>query len=251
MTLMELMVVIAVIGILAAILIPTLSKVRRRARMTQCMNNLKQIGLALQMYADANGERYPVWPNSDGDEFTRRDGSTYSLEATNVIQWGSTDPPDLRLEKIALGVLFPEFLADERVFEDPGGTVPMPRGALIDEDTGAQQDIKVESGYFYVNGDFEAVGVKGPLGLGWQGFKSTEPVVWCAQIFDPANGISRFAHYRTEINCLYMDGHVARIEPPETEPDAFIVRPDAAWTVRDVLRSIKEVSGTYNQEYPP
>lgn len=251
MTLMELLVVIAIIAIVASILIPTIGKARMRARLTQGMNNLKQIGISLQIYADDNGENYPLWPNPTGIELTAPDGSTYSLEATYVIQWGSADPPDLRLEKIGLGVLFPEFLADEAVFEDPGSTVPMLRGALIDELSGTQQDLKVESGYFYVNGDFETEGLKGPTGLDWLGFKTTEPVAWCAQVFDPTNGIVRFAHGRIEINVLYMDGHVARMAPPEDEPDAFIVRPDAAWTVRDVLQTIKQVSGTYNQEYPP
>jgi prepilin-type N-terminal cleavage/methylation domain-containing protein/prepilin-type processing-associated H-X9-DG protein len=58
-TLIELLTVIAIIGILAAILIPTVGKVRESARSTQCISNLRQIGSAIQLYADSNRGKMP------------------------------------------------------------------------------------------------------------------------------------------------------------------------------------------------
>lgn len=60
-TLVELLAVIAIVGVLASLLLPALSHARSAAQRSSCLNNLRQIGIAFELYLLEHKDTYPAW----------------------------------------------------------------------------------------------------------------------------------------------------------------------------------------------
>ena len=113
-SLIELLVVIAIIAILAAILLPVLNAAQDRAKRTTCLNNLKQIDVAFELYAGENHDTLPAMP-----------GTTFGGVATNI--WALFYKPFVMKYVGLTGVPSPQ----DKVFACPADTFWYSGGVLM------------------------------------------------------------------------------------------------------------------------
>jgi len=230
-TLVELLAVMAIISILAALLLPAISKARYEARVVQCKNNLRQIYLALQMYSSYFGGWMPV----EGDAY---DPTNQGQVATEQTWDGPTvymDPYNSQFHYKGLGLLTMldnKFAGDPNILFCPDqGSIDVGWELKILRDHPVSQVGRCSYMYRQLDARRPADARKGRLGsLGYnpgvdQESDVTDPdtllddrparaIVADRNFLGYRDGINPFDatvrdnHDGTTVNILYDDGHV-------------------------------------------
>ncbi len=145
-TLIELLVVIAVIAVLMAILMPALNRAREQGKRAACLNNVKQMALAWNLYADDN-EGKMVNGNTavDGDPTPKKG---WNRDETCWVYWpGQNATQEAAIRELRRGLLFP-YCPSVKLFKCPTGV----RGEVV---TYAIPDSM--NGYFSIEGAAEQI----------------------------------------------------------------------------------------------
>jgi prepilin-type N-terminal cleavage/methylation domain-containing protein/prepilin-type processing-associated H-X9-DG protein len=213
-TLLELLVVVAVIAILAALILPALASARDASRRAACVGNLRQTGLAIHVYADDYSGNIPYGPKAP--PFTSPASFYPSTGApTSLLSLRNGTP-------VALGLLLQEYLANQpKVLFCPGTDQPLDSTAKLAKVGVAQS----QCSYYYRHGGNTVIfdnasNTNSPehiqldnLGSNRKGQPIRALVMdtefLCPPGLESFNIVPRTNHRQRLVNILFADGHAA------------------------------------------
>jgi prepilin-type N-terminal cleavage/methylation domain-containing protein/prepilin-type processing-associated H-X9-DG protein len=231
-TLIELLVVIAIIAILASLLLPVLSRAKAKAQRVACINNERQLGLALQMYTGDNQERLPA------NGYTPPN-SGYKLWVVGDGHW---DPPSFTNLDLLINpnyALFANYIKAAEVYKCPSdkstvmlGDTPFPKvrsyalNCYVDWETPQLNNNNPDYVAFIKTSDFASAPPSQILG-----YLDVAPGFICHSGFVVVEDSSLYYHmpsaqHERGGDVSYVDGHVEyhRWTEPQTIQDALRIQ---------------------------
>lgn len=210
-TLIELLVVIAILSLLIAILLPVMSKVKQQARLTICAGNLRQVGIAIQLYADDYDGFIPFGPQ--GRPVTGSNFYTVTGNVTSLLSLEDGAP-------VGLGLMLEHYLSYQpKVLFCPGADQPSEAEKQLERVGHAQ----AQSDYYYRHASVALLTGKpamfhirlSDLGLNSKGKQISALVTDVQFLAHPSLAAfqvkTRTSHKQKISNVLFADGHVSSL----------------------------------------
>ena len=212
-TLIELLVVIAIIAILAAMLLPALSAARERARISNCVGKLKNIGNAALMYANANGDRLPNYGKRSGcscNNCVYVVGAAFSGSPSD----GGTSSPKLLIYGGYFGIDKNSNMVEDMLFRCPsdsgeyyknGGTYASYNAYIVNR--GSCGTVKKSSSYRLSNRSL-------------LGRDNPDWVIWADNAPYGSSSTKKMLHPNT-LNTLRLGGHVESVNVSQDKTKSY------------------------------
>jgi prepilin-type N-terminal cleavage/methylation domain-containing protein/prepilin-type processing-associated H-X9-DG protein len=201
-TLIELLVVIAIIAILAAMLLPTLSKAKLKGEQSFCLNNMKQIGLAVTLYAMDYNERFPLCRN-----WGKAWGSDHALRPDNVWMPELLEPY-LGANRIKPTNSTPRKVSqpDRNIFTCPSGVkVKDPEVPWINDFVVANDHVTYVWNHIYLKADRSAYEESRPVS--GRRTSQVKDVSSAVLVWEIPYWHAQYSPHKNGLNLVFADGH--------------------------------------------